>query len=355
MRTVLFCLVLVLSCTILSTTVDAAPRKVLVEIFTSTTCSPCYGADNFYFNQWLPSYGGADRVVTIAYHVWWPSPGTDPMYLANPAPVQTRNTYYGNNAAPNGRIDGFVNGGSGYNSWPGAIEARFLDASPITITLSGTRNGNTLNMNASIFAQSTVNSSNWRVHWVVVEDGISEPQNSPSGYVPFIHDAAHRGMYPDANGSAISITQGQTVNIPRSIPIGSGWVANNCKVIVFVQNNSDLKVQQVEVVGVDQLTDVNLPTNTPLEYALAQNYPNPFNPETRISFTLKERGDVAIRIYNLLGQEVRTLLYESRSAGTHVVDWNGEGNDGQQVPTGMYLYKMTTNGFAETKKMMILR
>lgn len=60
---------------------DAAARKVLVEMITSTTCAPCYPADVFYFQNWLPNYGGAASVVTLAYHVWWPSPGNDPMYL----------------------------------------------------------------------------------------------------------------------------------------------------------------------------------------------------------------------------------------------------------------------------------
>lgn len=346
---------------IVHTSAFSLPRKILVEICTSTTCSPCYAPDVFYFYQWLPNYGGAEQIVTIAYHVWWPTPGNDPMYLANPSPVQNRMTYYNNvgtsGYAPRAYIDGFIDGTSAYNTWPSAIEGRFLDSSPISITLSGTRSGNTLNMNAAIYAASAVNSVNWRVHWVVVQDGIPEPQNSPSGYVPFTHHAVHRTMLPDANGSTISITQGQTVNIPRAITLDAGWNPGNCKVIVFVQNNTDKKIQNVEVINVaDIVTGVGQnPGGVPAAFVLDQNYPNPFNPTTNISYGLNERSFVSLKIYNLMGEEVRSLVSQDMEAGYHDVKWDGRGNDGLEVPTGMYIYRMTAGTFSETKKMMLLK
>ena len=354
----------VLAVIILATVIHASalslPRKILMEICTSTTCSPCYAPDNFYFYQWLPNYGGADQIITLAYHVWWPTPGNDPMYLANTAPIQTRMTYYNNIGSngyvPRAYIDGFIDGTSAYNTWPGAIEGRFLDPSPISITLSGTRSGNDLIMNAAIYAGMSVNSSNWRVHWVVVQDGISEPQNSPNGYVPFVHHAVHRTMLPDANGSAITITQGQTVNIPRTITLGTGWIANDCKVIVFVQNNTDKKVQNAEVINVGVLTDVeDSGTGIPSEFALTQNFPNPFNPSTTIKYALSEKSFVSLKIYNMLGEEVRTLVSQDRTAGFHETQWDGRGNDGREVPSGVYLYQMTAGKFSEARKMILLK
>lgn len=333
----------------------SAPRKVLAEMFTSTTCPPCYAADLYYFHTWLPNYGGADQIVTVAYHVWWPPPGNDPMYLANPTPVQTRNSYYGNNEAPNMRIDGFTNGGSNYSTWPGAIEPRFLDASPITITLSGTRTGNTLDLRASIFAEAVVNSTNWRVHWVVVEDSINEPQNTGSGYVPFIHNWAHRGMYPDANGSAITISQGQTVNIDRAITLSSNWVANNCKVIVFVQNNGDKKVQNAEVKQVSTLLGVTDQNKLPRTFSLSQNYPNPFNPTTTLTYLLSSRVPVSLKIYNLLGEEVRELVSGIQDAGTYPVEWDGTAIDGRVLPSGVYTYQLVAGSYRETRKMLLLK
>lgn len=254
-------------------------------------------------------------------------------------------------------VDGFIDATQNYPTWPGAIESRFLDFSPITIVLTGTRSGNVLSLNAAITAEQTVNSANWRVHWVVVESGISAPQNSPSGYVPFIHDFAFRHMYPDANGSPITISQGQTVNIPRTITLNSTWVANNCRVIVFVQNNTDRKVQQAEFIEVPDIpTSVGDPVGgVPTTFALSQNYPNPFNPSTTIDYALSERAFVTIKVHNLLGQEVKTLVAEEKGAGIYTLQWNGKDNAGNDVPSGMYLYTMRAGNFVQTKRMMLMK
>ncbi|MBX2989861.1 MAG: Omp28-related outer membrane protein [Bacteroidetes bacterium] len=338
---------------------DAAARKVLFEMITSTTCAPCYPADVFYFQNWLPNYGGAASVVTLAYHVWWPTPGNDPMYLANTAPVQTRMNYYApsGNFAPRAFIDGFIDGGSGYSSWPGAIEGRWLDFSPINIVVTGTRNGNTLEMNAAITAEQNVNSANWRVHWAVVESEIPEPQNSGSGYVPFIHHFVHRNMYPDANGSPISISQGQTVNVPRTITLNSNWNATHCRVIVFVQDNANKKVQNVEYMEVPDIpTSVGNPSNDiPTTFAISQNYPNPFNPTTQFDYAVSSRSFISITVYDLLGREVKSLVSDEKAAGVYKAEWDGTDNAGTVLPSGMYLYRMTAGNFSETRKMILMK
>ena len=331
----------------------AAFRKVLAEIMTSTTCAPCYSADVFYFQNWLPNYGGADQLITLAYHVWWPTPGDDPMYLANPAPVQTRVGYYFPSTAysPYLFVDGFVIGGSGYTTWPGAIEPRFLDPSPISITLSGSRNGTTLDMTASITADAVVNSANWRVHWVIVESELSVPQYTGSGYVPFTHEYVHRGMYPDGNGSPIVISQGQTVDIQRTLTLGSTWVPENCKVVVFVQNNTDKKVQNAEIIGVDMLTGVGgTPEGVPLTFGLEQNYPNPFNPETAIRLQITDYSRVRLVVYDVLGRQVAVLLDENKGPGDYTVRF-----DGTDLPSGTYLYRLTAGRYTATRRMMLVK
>jgi hypothetical protein len=343
----------------------AALRKVLAELITSTTCAPCYSADVFYFQNWLPNYGGADQIVTLAYHVWWPSPGNDPLYLANPVPVQNRVAYYFPTvaSAPYLFVDGFISGGSGYTTWPGAIEPRFLDASPVSITLTGTRNGNILEMNASITADQVVNSSSWRVHWVIQESGLSVPQNSGSGYVPFVHEYVHRGMYPDANGSPIAISNGQTVDIPRTLTLGAGWVPENCRVVVFVQNNTDKKVQNAEVIAVDMLTGVgDTPGGIPSAFGLEQNYPNPFNPATTITFSLPSRGSAgavsaagtmyatSLQVFDVLGRRVATLVNDYRAPGRYTVSF-----DASRLAGGTYFCRLTAGGQQDTRRMMLLR
>jgi hypothetical protein len=87
----------------------------------------------------------------------------------------------------------------------------------------------------------------------------------------------------------------------------------------------------------------------------ASNYPNPFNPETLIQFTLPEAGKVVVKIYDVLGREVRTLVDANKPAGRHSVVWDGKNNKGFDVASGMYFYQTQFNGRAMTNKMLLMR
>jgi len=93
----------------------------------------------------------------------------------------------------------------------------------------------------------------------------------------------------------------------------------------------------------------------PKAYALAQNFPNPFNPSTTIRFDMKEKGLVTVKIYDVAGRLVRTLVNEVKDAGAYSAVWNGRNNGGAAVASGIYFYKMETAGFSATKKLVLLR
>jgi flagellar hook assembly protein FlgD len=82
----------------------------------------------------------------------------------------------------------------------------------------------------------------------------------------------------------------------------------------------------------------------PREFSLIQNYPNPFNPSTTIEFSLPEVSDVKVVIYNMLGQEVITLVDEQRSAGYHSVIWNANDSNGMKLSSGIYFYELKASG-----------
>jgi hypothetical protein len=90
-------------------------------------------------------------------------------------------------------------------------------------------------------------------------------------------------------------------------------------------------------------------------YSLWQNYPNPFNPETDISFSLPEKTEVSLIIYNILGERIQTLVSGYMRAGTHTVHWNGRDEAGNLVSSGIYFYRLKTDGFVETKKMVLMK
>jgi len=96
-------------------------------------------------------------------------------------------------------------------------------------------------------------------------------------------------------------------------------------------------------------------TSLPESFALAQNYPNPFNPTTTVAFDLPERCIVKLSVFNLLGQEITTLVDRAFPAGSHEVIWNGRNNSGMPVASGVYFYRLETGSFTAARKMVLLK
>ncbi|MFC2093719.1 T9SS type A sorting domain-containing protein [Bacteroidota bacterium] len=99
------------------------------------------------------------------------------------------------------------------------------------------------------------------------------------------------------------------------------------------------------------ITGVTQNGNTlPTDYVLSQNYPNPFNPTTTINFTIPTTGLVVLKVYNVLGKEVATLVNETKNAGSYNVNFNGT-----NLTSGVYFYKIEVRGFATVKKMLLMK
>jgi hypothetical protein len=106
---------------------------------------------------------------------------------------------------------------------------------------------------------------------------------------------------------------------------------------------TDIKAREWEVV-------------TPEDYELAPNYPNPFNPSTTIEFTLPLNKLISLRIYDMTGREVRTLIAPAEyAAGQHAVIWDGKDNNGQAVASGQYIYRLEFGGFVKSRIMTLLK
>lgn len=93
----------------------------------------------------------------------------------------------------------------------------------------------------------------------------------------------------------------------------------------------------------------------PKEFALEQNYPNPFNPSTTIKWQIPKAAFVTLKIYDLLGKEIKTLVNEAQVNGIYQAVWIGDNNSGKKVSSGIYFYQLRSGDFVETKKMLLIK
>jgi hypothetical protein len=100
----------------------------------------------------------------------------------------------------------------------------------------------------------------------------------------------------------------------------------------------------------NSITDVDDEIINVSEFKLNQNYPNPFNPTTTISFTIPSTSNVSLKVFNILGKEVATLVNESKSAGNYSINFNASG-----LSSGVYFYQLTTDNFTSTKKFILMK
>ena len=101
--------------------------------------------------------------------------------------------------------------------------------------------------------------------------------------------------------------------------------------------------------GIKKINELN-----PLNFSLSQNYPNPFNPVTIIKYQLPVSNQVKLVIYDVLGREIAVLVNEKQSAGTYQVEWSATGG-GTNYPSGVYFYKLETDDYSETRKMVLIK
>lgn len=143
------------------------------------------------------------------------------------------------------------------------------------------------------------------------------------------------------------------VDYPKDLTIdtaGSVYITGSSEVWGQIQSLFVVKYSPVITDASDNKQGI-----IPTIWSLSQNYPNPFNPSTTIRFTLPISGHVSLEIFNILGQRVKTVMNENLSAGYQQITWDGTDQHGKQVASGIYFYRLQTNDFSETKKMVLMR
>ncbi len=167
-----------------------------------------------------------------------------------------------------------------------------------------------------------------------------------------IEDPMLRGISRDTDEGLDPRPKSGSPALSGALDIDDDYFVKTSYVGAFGGNNWLLGWTALDQLGyvVTGIYERQLSTNIPTEFALKQNYPNPFNPLTKIEFSMARAGSVELRVFNVIGQQVATLVNGKRNAGTYSVIWNAS-----DLASGMYIYQLKTEGKVFTKRMMLIK
>lgn len=327
-------------------TLTAGERKVLVEMFTNSHCSVCPGAHSA-ITAYSSINPNASRVRYIYYHTTFPY-NDDPLSQANTTEPNARNSYYnGPTSTPNTFFDG-VNQGRTYSSFAANLDARMAVASPFDISLSGTKSGSSVTVTATIAQTGAVANTDLVLHMVAVENTTYAGRNgvTPQNYVM-------RKMITPVNGDPMTFGANPSQQVTHSAVLNNITAIGSVGVVVFLQSVSTKEIFQSEYISYGMLTGIVAePTVTPKDFLLEQNFPNPFNPSTSIGFTVPHKAYVSLKVFDILGNEVATLVRHTMDAGTHRIQFT-PGEYG--ISSGVYIYRLQSDGVSLVRKMLLMQ
>lgn len=212
-------------------------RNVLLEEWTSSTCGPC-AANNPTIDAFIAAR--FDSLVAIKYHMNWPSPGNDPMYLYNPQQANDRRFYYGVNAVPHVIMDGIVNPSYPYSnppSLPNAFYPRKSVGTPVLLSVTNTRlPGDTIQADVTLQISNQLPAGQYYLRVHAVERHIHYNSAPGTNGETDFYDVFRRA-YPNSTGTSIPTAPG-TYNFTFKYPLDMAvWVDSMIYTAVFVQND----------------------------------------------------------------------------------------------------------------------
>jgi len=334
----------------LSNITTGQSKKVLFEEFTNASCGPC-AANNPALKAFLESKG--DTIVAIMYHTNFP--GFDPLNVANPNQVEERRTgYYTDvNAVPWLKGDGdmypdiwpftLANFNNAFDTRKNVTPLLNIDVTDHRITVDSVKATVRISIPANLPA------GNYKLR-VMATERVIEYANPPGTNGERIFEHVFRKGFPDMNGTALSTTAGNYEYIYK-YKVESEWQDTSIYTIAFVQNDlagkEVLNCASANSVSTSVFTTIS---ETPESFVLYQNYPNPFNPVTTIKFSLSDKSVVSLRVFDLLGREVATLMNEFMAPGTYEVKFNAE-----SISSGVYHYRLESKEGRITKSFVVLK
>ncbi len=331
---------------------------VLYEQWTSSTCGPC-ASNNPTVDAFISSH--ADSVVAVKYHVGWPSPGNDPMYLHNPTQSYDRRNYYGVNSVPHIWVEGVIEPVYPYTT-AGSLQNPFIErnSAPTPVrtvnVISSRPTADSIHSVVTVTVMNTLMSrmTNTYLRVQAVERVVEYASPPGTNGEKTFYDV-FRHSYPTSLGTLLPAEPG-TYIYEFTYKIDPVWIDTNIYTIAFVQNDNTHEVYGAGKSETTQFViDVGSENVSPYAFHLEKNYPNPFNPVTSIKYSIPEHAKVRLSVYNVIGQKVTDLVNKSQSAGRYTVQWNGKDNRGSAVSSGIYFYRLTAGNKVMQNKMLLVK
>jgi len=332
-------------------------RNLLIEYCTGTWCQwcPCAKVRIMQFLTYYPN------TIVLAYHG---GSTADPYQNFNGNNIIT---LFGMNAYPTGTLDRLYNpnGYCGYSSFVETSFMRYLNSpvSPVKIEIiTQNYNASTHILNVTLKATALSNlTGQYLVNYVITEDNLVYTQQENTycpGGASYVHHWVVRNMINNALGDSLNSggTWNNNVSFTKSFSttLNTGWVDANCRLKMFVYKNAsplyNAEVQSALETSIAGTTGIVNPPVEALKFELLQNYPNPFNPVTNIKFTVPKDGHASLNIFDITGKLVATYLNDYVTKGVY----NAE-IDGTNLSSGVYFYTLKTDGFTDTKKMVLIK
>jgi len=200
---------------------------------------------------------------------------------------------------------------------------------------------------------------------LVPDSAAKDPGSWSVGLTPIFHSGLTNNSNYDEIGAKDlvfafpSVTQFDWTKyyVDVTVPSGPNVKSLSVRLHPYSRFTGTIYFDDLEIEVSNTVTIVKNDKVIPMTYSLYQNYPNPFNPSTIISYTLPEVTRITLKIYDVLGREVKTLINGEQPAGVYRLNWNGDNNFGSKVASGIYIYRIEAGSgkFIQTKKMILLK
>lgn len=281
-------------------------------------------------------------------------PGYDPFYAHNTVDNNGRRTFYGINAVPAWKMDGFLNPNAG------TVNALYTTESasptPVTLSIVGAYDDVTGYVQYTVTASTgeALPTGTYRIYVALTETDLYYQGSNGVLW----HPDVMRDCFPTYAGTDVTFSGSfpQMATVSGNFTLNAAYNWNNCRLVAWLQDATGTKkVQQAAAVFVSGLDLTDAPAAPAPAMALGANYPNPFNPSTTIPVSVERASAGRLDVVTPNGRLVRVLHEGELPAGTREFSWDGTDGNGQGVASGVYLVRLHSADGLQSRRLVLMK